>query len=166
MADTQARSVPEISRAYARRAEKLGSIARRAGEQDSEDVMQDAFLQVVETSRREEVRKVDHLLARVARCVAIDRVRRRSSRPTIYAPEMAEAVEGGMDPERLLIGSQRLQRALSIIDKMPPRRREVFLLHRVEELTYAQIGRQVGISIKAVEKHIGLALKQLAADEL
>jgi len=54
---------------------------------------------------------------------------------------------------------------MAVIDEMPPRRRDVFLLHRIDELTYPQIARKLGISIKAVEKHIHLALKQLAEND-
>lgn len=66
------------------------------------------------------------------------------------------------DPERSLMGAQRLKRVLAAIEAMPPRRREVFLLHRVEELTYAQIARQLGVSLKAIEKHMFLAMRQLS----
>ena len=51
---------------------------------------------------------------------------------------------------------------MASIEAMPPRRREVFLLHRVEELTYAQIARRLNVTIKAVEKHMHLAMRQLS----
>jgi RNA polymerase sigma-70 factor (ECF subfamily) len=71
-------------------------------------------------------------------------------------------VDPAADPERSLIGSQRLQRVMAAIEAMPPRRREVFLLHRVDELTYAQIARRLNVTIKAVEKHMHLAMRQLS----
>jgi RNA polymerase sigma factor (sigma-70 family) len=151
----------EVQSAFIGRRYRLEMIARRAGDQDAEDVLQDAFLKVVETSHREEIRKVDNLLARIVRCVAIDRIRRRSMRTdTVAATE--EAVDLAADPERGLIGAQRLSRVMAGIDAMPPRRREVFLLHRIEELTYPQIARRLGISVKAVEKHMHLAMRQLS----
>ena len=66
------------------------------------------------------------------------------------------------DPERSLMGAQRLQRVMASIDAMPPKRREVFLMHRIEELTYAQIARRLNVSVKAVEKHVHLAMRQLS----
>jgi RNA polymerase sigma-70 factor (ECF subfamily) len=60
------------------------------------------------------------------------------------------------------MGAQRLTRVIAVIEAMPPRRREVFLLHRIEELTYAQIARRIGVSMKAVEKHMHLAMRQLS----
>ncbi len=66
------------------------------------------------------------------------------------------------DPERHVIGAQRLKRVMAAIDAMPPKRREVFLLHRVDDLTYAQIARRLDVSIKTVEKHFALAMRQLS----
>lgn len=47
------------------------------------------------------------------------------------------------------------------IDSLPRKRREIFLLSRVEGLTSAQIASELSISPRTVEKHIELALKQL-----
>jgi RNA polymerase sigma factor (sigma-70 family) len=141
----------------------LHAIARRAGEQDAEDVVQEAFLRIVETSRREEITKVDNLLKRIVRCVAIDKLRRRASRRTVATANAGEeVVDLATDPERSLMGAQRLTRVMAVIDDMPPKRREVFLLHRVEEMTYPQIARRLGVSVKAVEKHMALAMRQLS----
>lgn len=103
------------------------------------------------------------VLARVVRCFAIDLIRRRRTRGTFASSDLGEsAVDPAADPERSLIGSQRLKRVMASIEAMPPRRREVFLLHRVEELTYAQIARRLNVTIKAVEKHMHLAMRQLS----
>lgn len=69
-----------------------------------------------------------------------------------------------VSPERILLGKERLAKATQIMHGMPPRTREVFLLHRFEEMTYPAIGAALGISVSAVEKHIMIALKLLVAD--
>lgn len=53
----------------------------------------------------------------------------------------------------------RLRRALA---KLEPRTREVFLLHRLDGLTYGEIAERLGISAEAVERHIADALYDLA----
>ena len=152
----------EMQRAYVEQRRQLRGIARRAGSADVDDVVQDAFVKVIELSHRQDVRTLDRLLAYVARCVAIDRLRRRSSKLALISDRSEkEGADVAADPERLTISSQRLQRVLTVIDEMPPRRRQVFLLHRVDEMSYVQIAKSLGISVKAVEKHIHLALVQL-----
>jgi RNA polymerase sigma-70 factor (ECF subfamily) len=47
------------------------------------------------------------------------------------------------------------------LDSLPPTRKKVFMLNRVHGLTYKQIGEELSISDRTVEKHISLALKQL-----
>lgn len=151
----------EIEKSFTENRRGYRSIARRAGEQDCDDVVQEAYLKVVSAARREVIEKPTHLLARVVRTVAIDKLRRLKRRPELAAFEDERAADPLADPERRLIGAERLRRAMSVIQAMPTRRRQVFLLHRVEELSYPQIAAKLGVSVKSVEKHISLALKQL-----
>ena len=46
-----------------------------------------------------------------------------------------------------------------LVDSLPPRQREAFMLSRDEWLTYKEIALRMNISVKAVEKNISLALK-------
>lgn len=47
------------------------------------------------------------------------------------------------------------------LSELPAQRRQVFLLHRNEHLSYKEIAQKLDISPKTVENHIGAALKQL-----
>jgi RNA polymerase sigma-70 factor (ECF subfamily) len=49
------------------------------------------------------------------------------------------------------------------VNALAPRTREVFLLSREQELTYAQIAESLGISVKTVETLMGRALRTLRA---
>lgn len=46
-------------------------------------------------------------------------------------------------------------------DKIATKCREVFLLNRVEEMSNAEIGRELGISVKTVENQITRAMRTL-----
>ncbi len=52
----------------------------------------------------------------------------------------------------------------SSIESLPPRCKEVFILSRLDSKKNAEIADKLGISIKAVEKHITKALKILSRD--
>jgi RNA polymerase sigma factor (sigma-70 family) len=153
-----------LDTAFRQRRAKLGDVIRRnADAQDEEDLYQDAFVRIVERANNEDIPKVDNLLRHVVRCLAIDRLRRKAARQTFTSDEVGEHfVDAAPDPERQVMSAQRFRRVMAAIDSMPPRRREAFMLHRVDELTYAQVARRMNVTIKAVEKHIHLAMRQLS----
>lgn len=53
---------------------------------------------------------------------------------------------------------QKLRQA---IEKLPPERKKVFLMHRFEEMKYREIAEKLNISVKTVENQIGKALQFL-----
>lgn len=153
----------ELGRAFVERRQNLRDIASRAGRACADEVVQDAFVEIVAYSKGREIRKVDNLLSRIVRSVALRRIRDRKKKSGLLWSEAGEnLVDLAADPERSLIGVQRLQRVMAAIDVMPAKRREVFLLHRVEEMTFPQIARRLGVSVKTVEKHMHLAMLQLS----
>lgn len=155
----------ELARAYAERGARLRAITSRAGLEEAADLVHDAFLKTVEAGGKAEVEKPVHLLFRIARNAVIDKLRSKRRTAALFrAGEEADAADPAANPERILIASERLRRALSCIDHMPPKRREVFLLHRLEGLSYAQIARRAGIGIKTVEKHMACAMAQLSKE--
>ena len=154
----------ELARAYAERGARLRAIASRAGPEEAADLVQDAFLKTVEAGAKAHVEKPVHLLFRIARNAVIDRLRSKGRAAVLFRNEDADAVDLAANPERILIASERLKRAMACIDRMPPKRREAFLLHRIEGLSYAQIARRAGISIKTVEKHMTSAMAQLSRE--
>ncbi|MBO1325152.1 RNA polymerase sigma factor [Acetobacter sp. TBRC 12305] len=61
----------------------------------------------------------------------------------------------GPTPEAAYTTVQRLQK---YCERLPPRTRTIFLLHRSGHLTYREIAARAGVSESAVEKHIAKAL--------
>lgn len=57
--------------------------------------------------------------------------------------------------------NQMRERYRLAIDGLPPRTKEVYLLHRVEELGYRQIAEQLSISIRTVEWHVAEAITRI-----
>ena len=55
--------------------------------------------------------------------------------------------------------ARRLRRAFV---KLPAVTREVFRLHWIEGLTYAEIAARLGLTAEAVERHVADALYELA----
>lgn len=68
------------------------------------------------------------------------------------------AAHAGHQPEARADANQRLRLLQAAIDEMPPRQREAFLLYRYDELRCEEIAARMGITVRAVEKHLQLAL--------
>ena len=158
--------VEALNRTYRERGAELRNIVRRGASDDGADVVHDAVVKTLEAGKGSEIRDPVHFLFHVTRNTLLDRFRSKARRGRVleYGLEDADAVDEGPTAERALIASQRLRRAMSIIEHMPPRRREAFLLCRIEELTYAQAGRRMGVTVHAIEKHVSAAMAQLFAE--
>jgi RNA polymerase sigma-70 factor (ECF subfamily) len=64
-------------------------------------------------------------------------------------------------PEYLLVEKEFLVKIEEAISTLPEKQKEVFLLSRIENKKYKEIAGIVGISVKAVEKRMHLALLKM-----
>jgi RNA polymerase sigma-70 factor (ECF subfamily) len=130
---------------------------------DGEDVGQEAVLRVLQVLAHTVIDDPVRYLLRVARNLFVDAERARTRERALNDPtsDSARELDRYADPERTLVDKQRLERALSVIDDLPPRCRRAFRLHRFEGLTYAAIAREMEISPSMVEKHIAEAMLRL-----
>jgi RNA polymerase sigma-70 factor (ECF subfamily) len=60
--------------------------------------------------------------------------------------------------ERSILASQNLDLLLDVIEGLPPKCKQVFLMSRAHGMTYAEIAEHCGISVKMVEKQISRAV--------
>lgn len=65
------------------------------------------------------------------------------------------------DPEFTLEHKELGSRLAKAIDQLPDGVREVFLMHRIDQKTYAEIAAVLELSVKAVEKRMHKALVEL-----
>ncbi|WP_028602048.1 sigma-70 family RNA polymerase sigma factor [Ottowia thiooxydans] len=103
------------------------------------------------------------LLYQTARNLVIDHQRHGSVRASVEATDArAEADEAhgsrNWEPETAVASQQGVLALVTVIDNLPPRCREAFMLNRFEGLTYSQVAQRMEISVKAVEQHIKHAL--------
>lgn len=148
---------------YRLHADGLAAITRKVRD-DEADLAQEACLRLVETARREPVAAPVNLLFRIARNLVIDRMRGRARAALLFrepGDRDDQHPSPSPDPERILLANERLGLALEVIERMPDRRREAFLLHRIDGLSYRRIAQRMGISVKGVEKHISAAMLDL-----
>lgn len=137
--------------------------SKRVPAGDVDDLVQEVFLRMKVHGHDSPIEHLDRYLFRVAASVLSDQARRRTVRHH-GAHESLEEVHHpieGLTPERVLLDREALQSVVAAIADLPARTRDVFVLHRFEEMTCGNIADLLGMSISAVEKHIMKALRFL-----
>lgn len=142
---------------------RLASYAERvvASPDVAEDVVQDVLVAI--WNRRGELpegAKLGAYLHRSVRNRALNHLRNNRHTEglaigTDDEPSIAASAETELEDAELAIAVQ------TAMESLAPRTREVFLLHRQQELTYNEIASTLGISIKTVETLMGRALRAL-----
>jgi RNA polymerase sigma-70 factor (ECF subfamily) len=74
-------------------------------------------------------------------------------------------LEGIISDKEAVDRSEREAKVWEIINDLPDRCREVFLMSKRDGMTYNEIAEELGISVKTVEHQISKALKKLRNDK-
>lgn len=145
---------PRLSRALRRRVRNPEDVA---------DLVQDAFAKLAAARPQGEVRSPAAYLQRIVRNMLIDRAKQVGRRLALADVRVGDLSPPVCPPQQSWdIEARELMRAYrAALDTLPTRAREVFLLHRVEELRYRDIAQRLGISVATVEYHMARALAQL-----
>jgi RNA polymerase sigma-70 factor (ECF subfamily) len=133
-------------------------------EHDAQDIAQESLVRLLRYCVSEPAEAWQALLYRIA--INLLRDRRRQAGVAVHADaeEAADAASPEPSPERHASSREALARLQAAILRLPPRCREVYLLHRIEGMTYPEIARRHGISTKGVEKHMARALRLMRAE--
>lgn len=145
------------------RAPLVHSFLRRGYSRDlAEDCVQDVFVRIAKIDLAA-VENIEAYLYTVAASVAVDYGRRTHSRLTaLHDPLENLEIEGiQVSPSRVLEDKEALLQLNEILNELKPRTREIFLLNRLDGLSYTEIADQFGISPAGVHKQISKALAHL-----
>lgn len=122
------------------------------------DLVQDVFLRLWERGGKVTGDPSAYLFRSIRNAV-IDHRRAERVRASALAALLPEQLAAAPPPALgLLEARQQLERVDGAIRALPERSRDIFLLNRVHGRSYAEIGRALGLSPTAVEKHMARAL--------
>jgi RNA polymerase sigma factor (sigma-70 family) len=125
---------------------------------DVEDLMQEAFLRLQVYCRDHTVHNTEAFMVQTTLNLSAEQARRAQVRRGAgVETQLLELLDPAPSPEEIYAMRQRFARARRGLERMSPRSREAFLLHRVDGLSYAQIAERLDISVSMVEKHIARA---------
>lgn len=149
--------------------ELLNFLAHKVQDRDAAaDLAQESFARVYAAERSgTAIRDPRALLYKTARNLLTDGYRRKAVRTAVDVPPSPdeEAGEAGeqagpdaLEPETALASRQRFEAIAAIVDSLPPRCREAFILVKFDGLSHAEVAAQMGIAVKTVEMQVQIAL--------
>jgi RNA polymerase sigma factor (sigma-70 family) len=136
-----------------------GFARRRVGRQEAEDVVQDAYLHLLQRGTAATLDQPRAYLFRIAANLAVDFARKAKIRLR-YAGDGFEFdcnAVGPANPEAAAVGAMELRRLEACLAELPPLCRDAFLLNRVEDLTHAEIAGRLGVSERTIDRYMARA---------
>lgn len=155
---------PSIEALYREHSPRLvRSISRRTSRDEALDLVQDIFLRIARlgASGLQRLDRPEAYLSRIATNLLRDRKRVAVRHHSDRHVTVDEQSLPGTDQQQLLESRDMLRRMEAAMLKLRPITREIFMAHRIDGLSYAEIAERTGLSVKGVEKHMGKAIAQL-----
>lgn len=125
----------------------------------SEDLVQDAFIKMWDNCAKIIYEKAKSFLFTVVNNLFLNQVAHQKVVLNYAKQGVKEATNES--PEYLMEEKEFMDKLQNAIADLKEGQREVFLLNRIDKKTYKEIAEMLSISVKAVEKRMHLALKQL-----
>ena len=136
-------------------------LKRLGSHEDAADGAQEVFTRLIRHHGTAELDSPDGYIWRTTQNLVKEIKRTRAIRVRWMAPQAEdsdEQVSQAPGPEEAMENQQILDNALRILNELPPRCKEVFIMHRFKGLSHKEIARQLNISPKTVENHMVNAL--------
>lgn len=142
-------------------------LRRRIGCIDNaHDLAQDTFVRVIDKSIGfAQVNEPRAFLTTIAHGLMVDHVRRKELEQAYllaiaHLPQRLDS-----SPEERLVIIEALLHIDRLFSGLKPNVRNVFLLSRLEGMTYPEIATKLGVSLRTVESHMADALRHLIAQQ-
>lgn len=123
----------------------------------AEDLAQDVFLTLWEERRQVREETIRPFLFKVAK----NNFYKQQRRKNIHLNFVSSLISGrdNESPEFILELKEFDRKLQDIIAGIPEKTRTIFLMNRIDNMTYSEIAKNLNLSVKSVEKHMGKALK-------
>ncbi|MFT3965378.1 MAG: RNA polymerase sigma factor [Sphingobium sp.] len=124
------------------------------------DLAQETFLRIAERGNAAALAHDRSYLFRTAHNLAVDHFRLTARRRTDLTENerLADFPEDAPPLDEAVAARHMLERLQTVVAHLPDRTRRIFVLAKIEGLTYAEVADQLGISESSVQKHLAVAL--------
>lgn len=133
---------------------------------DLEETVHEIFLRIwINKEKLDANRPFGPYLFKIARNIIVDELRKNIER-LVYLQDGSFTSDLSINDTDLKIEEKELNNWFSsILDKLPPKRRKIFVMSRFEDLTYKEIAYKLNISENTVDTQIRRSL-QFFRDEI
>jgi RNA polymerase sigma factor (sigma-70 family) len=125
---------------------------------EAREVAQEAYVRLLSLDQPGAVSYLRAFLFKTAANIAIDRRRRDQNFDRVAGRQLFAELTENRTPERQLSGEQTLRDLGILIEGMPAKCRESFVLNQIQGLDAATIATQLGITDSMVRKYVVRAL--------
>ena len=125
----------------------------------SEDLVQDIFFTLWEKCKDVPLSKAKSYLFTLARNRFLNEAEKQKVR--LKYRDQSRSGKDVKDPDYMLRMKEHEERLNAALNQLSEGQREVFLLNRINKMTYAEIAESLGVSQKAIEKRMSKALQKL-----
>jgi RNA polymerase sigma factor (sigma-70 family) len=122
------------------------------------EVAQEAYVRLLSLDQPGAVSYLRAFLFKTAANIAIDRRRRNQNFDKVAGRQLFTELTENRTPERQLSGEQTLRHLGALIESMPPKCREAFVMNQIQGLDVASIANRLGITDSMVRKYVVRAL--------
>ncbi len=127
-----------------------------------DDVVQESYLRIWKTAAHQPIQSAKALLYLITRRVALNFLRKRHNSPfDPYGVEQASRViEDKPDAAEAATTQDRIDLLADALMSLPPRCREIVVLHKINGLAQKEIAARLGLAPATVEKQVYLGVRR------
>lgn len=134
-----------------------------ASVEEAEDVVQETFISL--WNKKDEIDRIKSIKSYLYTAVRNNCLTRiRDAKPTTpleTLPSEAFPLDTYLTEEEQMNRAEMEARLWKMIDDLPERRREIFLMAKRDGMSYNEIAKQTGLTVKTVENHVFRAMHSL-----
>jgi RNA polymerase sigma factor (sigma-70 family) len=142
-------------------------LMRELGADDGADLAQASFERALDYTRNHQVESPAGLIFQIAHHLQIDQGRRRKRIVWQSMEEQVEDTDIGprwdVTPEREYAGQQAVSQLCEVLDRLPPRCREAFVLCKVHGMSYHEAATEMGVSSTVVRQYLVHSMRECRA---
>lgn len=128
--------------------------------QDIEDVIQEAFVNMLEAQQNTTIESPKSYIYRTTKNLALNEISKRANKFTEYLGDFPDESVSPIGPQLddEMEAKERLDLLCVAVQQLPPKCQRVFILRRIYGYSQKEISEEMSISVKTVEIHLTKAI--------